>query len=102
LAATLAPPPAGLGVTHWWSRLLADPLGLDASTVLRTWPHHRVEPWRVETLKFSTDPELVAKVTDVVGLNLNSPEDAIVKGEGLARGEPQDPYPLHPDIRDHS
>ena len=28
----------------------------------------RVQPWRVETFKFSTDPELVAKVTDVVGL----------------------------------
>jgi hypothetical protein len=29
-----------------------------------------VQPWRSETLKFSTDPELVAKVTDVVGLYL--------------------------------
>ena len=46
--------------------------------VLRTWRHHRVQPWRVETFKFSTDPELVAKVTDVVGLYLNPPENAIV------------------------
>ena len=78
LAATLTPPPAGLGVTHWSSRLLADHLGVDASTVLRTWRHHRVQPWRVETFKFSTDPELVAKVTDVVGLYLHPPENAIV------------------------
>ena len=78
LAATLTPPPAGLGVTHWSSRLLADHLGVDASTVLRTWRHHRVQPWRVETFKFSTDPELIAKVTDVVGLYLNPPENAIV------------------------
>jgi hypothetical protein len=78
LAATLTPPPAGLGVTHWSSRLLADHLGVDASTVLRTWRHHRVQPWRVETFKFSTDPELVANVTDVVGLYLNPPENAIV------------------------
>jgi hypothetical protein len=78
LAATLTPPPTGLGVTHWSSRLLADHLGVDASTVLRTWRHHRVQPWRVETFKFSTDPELVAKVTDVVGLYLNPPENAIV------------------------
>jgi hypothetical protein len=78
LAATLMPPPAGLGVTHWSSRLLADHLRVDASTVLRTWRHHRVQPWRVETFKFSTDPELVAKVTDVVGLYLNPPENAIV------------------------
>ena len=31
-----------------------------------------------ETFKFSTDPELVAKVTDVVGLYLGAPEDAVV------------------------
>ncbi len=34
--------------------------------------------WRAETFKFSTDPELVAKVTDVVGLYLAPPENAIV------------------------
>jgi hypothetical protein len=28
--------------------------------------------------KFSADPEMVAKVTDVVGLYLNPPEEAIV------------------------
>ena len=39
---------------------------------------HRVQPWRSETFKFSTDPELVAKVTDVVGLYLDPPENAIV------------------------
>ncbi len=32
----------------------------------------------METFKFSTDPELVGKVTDVVGLYLAPPEDAIV------------------------
>ena len=78
LTATLTPPPARLGVTHWSSRLLADHLKVDASTVLRTWRHHRVQPWRAEAFKFSTDPELVAKVTDVVGLYLNPPENAIV------------------------
>jgi hypothetical protein len=31
-----------------------------------------------ETFKFPTDPELVAKVTDVVGLYLDPPENAIV------------------------
>ena len=75
---TLEAPPAELGVTHWSSRLLADHLKVDASTVLRTWRHHRVQPWRAETFKFSTDTELVAKVTDVVGLYLNPPENAIV------------------------
>ena len=31
-----------------------------------------------ESFRFSTDPELVAKVIDVVGLYLNPPENAIV------------------------
>jgi transposase len=78
LATTLAAPPKKLGITHWSSRLLAAHLKVDASTVLRTWRHYRVQPWRSETFKFSTDPELVAKVTDVVGLYLAPPENAIV------------------------
>src|SRR4029453_5119623 len=78
LAATLTPPPTRLGIPPWSARLLADHLNVDASTVLRTWRHHRVQPWRAETFKFSTDPELIAKVTDVVGLYLNPPENAIV------------------------
>jgi transposase len=101
LAATLRPPPAGLGVTHWSSRLLADHLEVDASTVLRTWRHHRVQPWRVETFKFSTDPELVAKVTDVVGLYLNPPENAIVlsideKSQIQALNRTQKTLPMQP------
>ena len=101
LAATLAPPPAGLGVTHWSSRLLADHLGVDASTVLRTWRHHRVQPWRVETFKFSTDPELVAKVSDVVGLYLNPPENAIMlsideKSQIQALNRTQKTLPMQP------
>ena len=78
VAATLAPPPKKLGVTHWSSRLLAAHLGIGNATVARAWREYRVQPWRVETFKFSTDPELVAKVTDVVGLYLAPPENAIV------------------------
>ena len=35
IAATLEPPPANLGVTHWSSRLLADHLGVSFATVAR-------------------------------------------------------------------
>jgi hypothetical protein len=42
------------------------------------WREHGIKRWRVETFKFSTDPELVAKVTDIVGLYLDPPENAIV------------------------
>jgi transposase len=37
-----------------------------------------VRPWRAETFKFSTDPQLAAKVHDVVGLYLHPPERAVV------------------------
>ncbi len=101
LAATLTPPPARLGITHWSSRLLADYLNVDASTVLRTWRHHRVQPWRSETFKFSTDPELVAKVTDVVGLYVNPPDNAIVlsvdeKSQIQALDRTQKTLPMQP------
>ncbi|MFI7494385.1 IS630 family transposase [Kocuria sp. M4R2S49] len=78
VAATLRPPPKKLGVTHWSSRLLASRLGIDHSTVAKAWHEYGVAPWRAGTFKFSTDPELVAKVVDVVGLYLAPPENAVV------------------------
>ena len=78
IAATLEPPPAKLGVTHWSSRLLDKHMGIGDATVARAWRKYHVKPWRRETFKFSTDPELEAKVRDVVGLHLNRPEKATV------------------------
>jgi transposase len=78
VAATLKPPPKRYGVTHWSSRLLGRHLGIGNKTVATAWREYGVAPWRVETFKFSTDPELVGKVTDVVGLYLDPPENAIV------------------------
>ncbi len=78
LAMTLDPPPERLGVTHWSTRLLAAELKVGDATVARTWRKYCVQPWRRGTFKFSTDPELVAKVHDVVGLYLNPPEKAVV------------------------
>ena len=78
VATTLRPPPKKLGVTHWSSRLLAKHLKIGDATVARAWREYGVQPWRERTFKFSTDPELVAKVTDVVGLYLAPPENAIV------------------------
>ena len=78
VAATLNPPPESLGVTHWSTRLLAAHLGVGDATVARCWRKYLVQPWRRQTFKFSTDPELVAKVTDVIGLYLAPPDNAIV------------------------
>ena len=78
IAATLEPPPARLGVTHWSTRLLAGELKVGDATIARAWRRYGVQPWRRETFKFSTDPQLEAKVRDVVGLYLNPPQKAVV------------------------
>ena len=58
---TLEPPPEKLGVTHWSSRLLADQLGgISNVWVARIWRKWGLAPWRRETFKFSTDPQLEA------------------------------------------
>lgn len=75
---TLRTPPDDLGVTHWSSRLLAKRVGLHFTQVAAIWRHWGIQPWREETFKFSTDPELEAKVEDVVGLYLAPPDNAIV------------------------
>jgi len=76
--ATLEPPPARLGVTHWSSRLLAAELGLSNVKVAKVWREYGLKPWRRETFKFSTDPQLEAKIRDVTGLYLNPPDKAVV------------------------
>ncbi len=81
VVATLADqgrPPQRLGATHWSARLLGDELGISFSTVSRIWRKWDIQPHRVETFKFSTDPELEAKVRDIVGLYLHPPDKAVV------------------------
>jgi transposase len=109
LATTLGPPPEALGVTHWSSRLLAAELGVSHSTVARVWAEHDIRPWQVETFKFSTDPELEAKVRDVVGLYLHPPAHAIVlcvdeksQIQALERTQPSRPVrPGRPERHTH-
>ncbi len=78
VAETLKPPPKKLGVTHWSSRLLAERLKISNTSVARAWRSYGVKPWKAESFRFSTDPELVGKVTDICGLYLAPPENAIV------------------------
>jgi len=75
---TMEGPPKRLGVTHWSSRLLAAELGVSNVAVANIWRQHGLQPWRSETFKFSTDPQLDAKVRDVVGLYLAPPAKAVV------------------------
>ena len=44
IAATLEPPPAKLGVTHWSSRLLAAQLKIGNATVARAWRAYGIKP----------------------------------------------------------
>jgi transposase len=103
LARTLLGPPPELGVTHWSSRLLARRMGVHPTTVSRLWAEHGIQPWRLETFKFSTDPELEAKVADVVGLYLHPPDNAVVvcvdeKSQIQALDRTQPMLPVRPGL----
>jgi transposase len=83
LELTLTSPPTAFGATHWSSRLLASALAAEGTpishaTIARIWHRFGVQPWRAETFKFSTDPQLEAKIRDVVGLYLHPPTKAVV------------------------
>jgi transposase len=76
VALTLKAPPKGL--THWSTRELGARVGVSHATVHRIWQAHALQPHRVETFKFTTDPRAEAKIHDVVGLYLNPPTNAVV------------------------
>jgi transposase len=76
VAKTLQPP--GEGLTHWSTREMAAAVGVSHSTVHRLWQAHDLQPHRLATFKFSTDPDAEAKIHDVVGLYLQPPTNAVV------------------------
>jgi transposase len=76
IAVTLGKPPKG--ETHWSSAAVAARVGVSSSTVLRIWRDNDLQPHRTRGFKYSTDPELDAKVRDVIGLYLHPPEKAVV------------------------
>ena len=89
--------------TQWSTRSLADKVGLSQSAVVRIWHSFGLQPHRTETFKLSTDPYLVEKVRDIVGLYLNPPEHAIVlcvdeKSQVQALDRTQPILPLRPGL----
>lgn len=78
VAETLTPPPTDSGLTHWSSRELAKRVGVSHNEIASIWRNWGIQPHRVESFKFSTDPELESKITDIVGLYMDPPENAIV------------------------
>ncbi len=73
LASTLTRPEA---TTHWSRARLAMQVGVSPSTVGRVWAEGRLKPHRAKTSQYSRDPQLTAKITDVVGLYRAPPERA--------------------------
>lgn len=66
------------GSTHWSCRLMAARQGMSKSTISNIWRSHNLKPHRTKTFKLSRDPKFLEKLTDVIGLYLNPPDQAIV------------------------
>jgi transposase len=76
LDATLQSKPKGM--SHWSCRLMAKQQGVSKSTISNIWRSHNLKPHRVKGFKLSRDPRFLEKLTDVVGLYLNPPQQALV------------------------
>jgi transposase len=77
--------------------------GVSPAAVQRIWKSYHLQPHRVEHFKFSTDPEFVKKVRDIVGLYLNPPDKALVfsvdeKSQIQALDRTQPILPLRPGL----
>lgn len=66
------------GATHWSTRTLARTQGVSKSTIHRVWQDHGLKPHLTRTFKLSRDPRFLEKLTDVVGVYLTPPQNAIV------------------------
>ncbi len=87
--------------THWSIRSMAAATGMTRQTVHRIWKAFGLQPHRSDTFKLSTDPQLIEKVRDIVGLYLNPPERALVlcadeKSQIQALDRTQPTLPMRP------
>ncbi len=80
---------------------MAESQGVSKSTVHNIWRAHNLnlKPHRTEAFRPSRDPKFLEKVTDVVGLYLNPPQQAIVlcvdeKSQIQALGRTQPELPI--------
>lgn len=101
VALALRTPPKGL--SHWSTRELARRVGVSYVTVHRICKAHDLKPHRVQTFKFTDDPEAEHRIRDVVGLYLNPPTNAVVLSvdektqiQALERTQPL--LPMRPNL----
>ena len=57
---------------------MAKAQGISKSTVQRIWDDHKLKPHLVRSFKLSRDPRFVEKLTDVIGVYLTPPQNAVV------------------------
>jgi transposase len=95
--------------THWSVRSMAASTGMSRTAIFRIWQAFGLQPHRSDTFKLSTDPQLIEKIRDIVGLYLNPPERALVlcadeksQIQALERTQPILPLrPGQPERRTH-
>ena len=105
---TLETTPAG--ETHWSTRTMAANAGMSHTTIGRIWRTFGLQPHVSESFKLSPDPQLVAKVRDVVGLYMHPPHNAVVfscdekpQVQALQRAQPILPMDLgQPERQTHN
>ena len=98
------------GETHWSTRTMAKAAGMSHTMVGRIWRTFGLQPHLTESFKLSPDPQLVAKVRDVVGLYMPPPQNAVVfsfdekpQVQALQRAQPILPMDLgQPERRTHN
>ena len=86
---------------HWSTRRMATKAGLCNERVSVIWPTIGLAPHRPESFQLSTDPHVVEKVRDVVGLYMSTPNNALVlsldeKSQCQALERSQTILPLRP------
>jgi transposase len=98
------------GRTHWSTRKMAKKAGMSHTMIGRIWRTFGLQPHVSESFKMSPDPQLVAKLRDVVGLYMNPPDNAVVFAldeksqiQALQRAQPILPMDIgQPERRTHN
>jgi transposase len=89
------------GSTHWSTRTLAEEQKVSKNTIHRIWQDHQLKPHLTKSFKLSRDPKFLEKLTDVVGVYLTPPQNAVVlcvdeKSQIQALDRTQPGLPLKP------
>jgi transposase len=89
------------GATHWSTRTMARAQGVSKNTIQRVWQDHGLKPHLTKSFKLSRDPKFLEKLTDVVGVYLTPPQNAVVlcvdeKSQIQALDRTQPGLPLKP------